>query len=302
MAEDNAAPVETEMEGAGAVETDPQDVHKKDDPEHTGEGLMGDAHRDDQDPDPEKKDDEVQAGERPKDIPEQFWDKEKGILKAEALGKSYADLRKEFNKLQKSKQNGKALDTAEAYLEDFQTPTEYENEEGEKVNLDRIRDIPTDDPGLVAYSKAAKKWGLSKEQFEGVMLDVLAGSNDGLPEPFNRQAELDALGGEDKALPVIQTNQRWLLHLHKTGILNEDQYKYSLDFGTTAIGVETLNKIRVNSGEKPIPVGASVNLGAKTPDELAAMMDDPRYKAETPAGNAYRAEVEAEYKKSFPDE
>ena len=288
--------VETEMEGA--VQTDPQDANKQPDPGVEVEGLMGDSHKENPEVEPEPQ--EESQAERPDSLPEQFWDKEKGELKSESLVKSYLDLRKEFNKVKKEKggKNEKALETSEEYLEDFEVPKEIETEDGVK-SLDRIRDLPNDDPVVVSFSKAAKKYNLSKEQFTGIVADVLAGANDLLPEPFNREAEMEALGGEEKAIPVIRTNQKYLLHLHKNGVLNEDQYKYALDFGATAIGVETLNKLRVNAGEKPIPTGASVNTGAKTQDECAAMMNDPRYNEEGPAGDAYRAEVEAEFKKTY---
>lgn len=287
--------VETEMEGA--VQTDPQDGNNQPDPEVSVDGLMGDAHKEGKEPEPETE--EPVKGERPESIPEQFWDKDKGEIKSESLAKSYSDLRKQFNKLQKDKgKSEKALETAEEYLEDFEVPKEIETEDGVK-SLDRIRDLPNDDPVVVSFSKAAKKYNLSKEQFAGIVTDVLAGANDLMPEPYNREAEIEALGGEEKAIPVIRTNQNYLLHLHKNGVLNEDQYKYALDFGATAIGVETLNKLRVNAGEKPIPTGASVNTGAKTPDECAAMMSDPRYNEEGPGGDAYRAEVEAEFRKTY---
>ena len=288
---------ETEMQGA--VETDPQAANNQPDPEVSVEGLMGDAHSEGREAKTEAKPDfepDPAKGERPESIPEQFWDKDKGEIKTEALAKSYADLRKEFNKQKGGKKEDKALETSEEYLKDYEVPKEYETEDGVK-SLDRIRDIGSDDPVIVSFSKAAHKFGLSKDQFNGIVGEVLSGANDMLPEPFNRDAEMEALGGEDKALPLIQTNQKWLLHKHKNGVLNEDQYKYALEFGTTAIGVETLNKLRVDSGEKPIPMGASVNTGIKTPDEAAAMMSDPRYKEDSPAGNAYRAEVEKEFKK-----
>ena len=47
------------------------------------------------------------------------------------------------------------------------------------------------------------------------------------------------------------------------------------------------------SSTKPIPknLNGGVPTGRKTPEECAAMMDDERYRADGPAGDAYRAEV-----------
>ena len=304
MAEDTAEQLEIEMDGV--IETDPQDVHKKPDPESDVEGLMGDAHRDGKTPDPDPKDDENEfeqapVTERPDYLLEQHWDEKKGEINTEALAKSYKDLRKEFNKVKKEGvKDPKAPDTAEAYLTDFKSPTEFKDQEGVTHELDRIGEIAADDPGLTAAAGACKRHNVSKEAFEDIVISYLGAANELMPEPFNREAELESLGGEEKALPVISTNQKWLIHLHKTGVLNEDEYNLYLGLGRSALGIQALNKIRVNSGEKPIPIGATVSTGAKTPDELAAMMEDDRYRAETPAGEAYRAEVDAEYKKTFP--
>jgi hypothetical protein len=286
---------ETVLEGSPSI--DPQDANNQPDPEVDVEGLMGDSHKEGGEPEPEAEQDGETEG-RPEGIPEKFWDNKKGEIRSEALAKSYDDLRKEFNKLKGGKgKDPKAPENAEDYLAEFETPKEIETEDGVKA-LDRVRDIPSDDPALIAFSESAKKYGLSKEQFNGIIMDVLAGANDQLPEPFDREAEMSALGGEEKALPFIKTNQNYLLHLHKNGVLNEGEYKYALAFGTTAVGVQTLNKLRINSGEKPIPVGATATTGAKTPDECAAMLANPLYNEDTPAGEAYRAKVEAEFKRT----
>nr|AKH47351.1 hypothetical protein TMO_0051 [uncultured marine virus] len=287
------------------IQADPQDKNNTPDPTPSDkDGLLGGAadeeagkNKDPKAPDPN----EDPKGDRPDHIPEQFWDKDKKEVNTEAMAKSYTDLRAEFNKVQKEKggKPGKALESPEAYLTDFETPSKAKGEDGQEIELDRVRDIPTDDPALIALSKVAKAKGWSKEDFNDVITEVLAAANGNLPEPFNRENEITALGGEEKAIPMIRTNQGWVLHLHKNGILNEDQYNHALNFGKTAIGVETLNAIRVNSGEKPIPTGASVNTGAKTPTECQAMMADERYSKDGPEGDAYRAEVDAAFLETY---
>jgi len=289
---------ETVMEGSPSV--DPQDANNQPDPDVKVDGLMGDSHKDngaEEDAEPEAK--ETKSGERPEGIPEKFWDAKKGEIRSEALTKSYDDLRKELNKLKSGKGKEKAPESAEEYLEGFETPKEVEGEDGEMIQLDRVSDIPTDDPALVAFAEASKEEGLTTKQFNNIFMKVLVAANGAMPEPYNREAEMDALGGEEKAIPFVKTNQNYLLHLHKNGVLNQGEYEYALAFGSTAVGVQTLNKLRINAGEKPIPVGATATTGAKTPDEVAAMMDDPNYGKETDAGRALQAKIDAEYKKLY---
>ncbi len=286
----------------GGKPADPQDKNKEALTDPGVEGLMGDGVAEG---DAGKKDEGdgegegAPAGDRPEDIPEQFWDKEKKAVKAEAMGKSYKDLRNELNKLkQEGKKDPKALEKPEEFLQDYEAPKTFKDEKGDDQDLYRIGNIEKDDPALKVFSEVAAKAKLTKDQFNIIVSKFLGGIHGMLPEPFNRDTEIEDLGGEEIAGPLIKINQGWLTHLHKNGILNEDQFKYSLIFGETAIGVEVLNAIRVNSGEKPIPKSASVNTGIKTPDELQAMMADPRYGKETAEGKAYQEEVDAEFKKT----
>ena len=77
-----------------------------------------------------------------------------------------------------------------------------------------------------------------------------------------------------------------------------------LGFGSTALGVQLTNKLRLNSGEKPIPgkLNGNANKGRKTPDECQAMMDDERYRADGAAGDAFRAEVDKAFAETFGTE
>ena len=122
-------------------------------------------------------------------------------------------------------------------------------------------------------------------------------SNELLPEPVNMEDELGKLG--DGGEMQVKTNAQWINGLKANGILNQDLYDLLLDFGATALGVELVNALRVNSGEKPIPIGASVNKGAKTPLECQAMIADKRYNEQGAVGDSYRAEVEAEFIKTY---
>ncbi len=241
----------------------------------------------------------AKPGERPEFIPEQFWNKESKEVDTEAMAKSYAELRNQNNKLLQDGP-GKPLETAEEYLKDFVPPTKgrsgAQGEEGSP--LDRFEEgLDANDPAFIAASKAAKAANLSKKMFNEFIITFMEETNRLLPEPIDVEKELESLGEGGTAM--VQTNVNWVNALKTNGVLNEDQHALLFEFGSTALGVELVNALRTNSGEKPIPTGGSVNTGAKTPAECQAMIADERYRQDGPVGDAYRAEVDAEFAKAF---
>lgn len=305
MAEETPqAPVETPMEGAPPL--DPTAVVEDAVPSNKGnlmeQAAVGEeappaeppAHPHDTAPPPPAT---IEPGVRPDFIMEQHWNKETGEVNLEALAKSYADSRKENNKLQQNIE-GKPLETPEEYLKDFVPPSRGRGSDGQEGSpLDRFAEgLDAEDPAFVAASKAAKNANLSKKQFDEFVFSFMEATNDLLPEPINPQDELEKLGEGGQSL--VNHNAKWINGLRSTGVLNQDQYDLLLDFGGSALGVELVNALRMNSGEKPIPINSSVNNGAKTPDECSAMLADERYQADGPVGDAYRAEVEAEFAKT----
>lgn len=236
--------------------------------------------------------DDIPITEKPSYIPQQFWDKQTGTPKDQAFYKSYTDLRRELGQMRNAKDNFKAPETADEYLKDYIPPHRIrpigEQKEGEV--MDRFGDLDAQDPVFIAVAKAAKNVNMSKGQFDDFMQGVMEDIHPMLPEVFNAEKEMSKLGESGKMM--IQTNSNWIANLKKSGMLNEDQHHHMLSMGATALGVEVVNILRLNSGEKPIPVTTSVNTGIKTPAECEAMLADPLYKDDGPAGEAYRAEVE----------
>ena len=244
-------------------------------------------------------DEPAPTGERPDFVPEQFWDIEKKEVDLEKFSKSYADIRNQNNKLIQDG-GGTPLQNPEDYLKDFTPPTKGRPGVGgeEGMPLDRFAEgLDAQDPAFLCAAKAAKQAMLSKKQFDEFVISYMEESNALLPEPINVEEELKKLG--DGGEMMVQTNVNWVNGLKRNGVINEDQYKLLFDFGSTAIGVELVNALRTNSGEKPIPLGGSVNSGAKTPAECQAMVADERYKLDGAAGDAFRAEVEAEFIKTY---
>lgn len=241
--------------------------------------------------------------ERPTDVGEQFWDPVKGEVRVDSLAKAYNDGRKQNNKLlQQLDGKGIAPETAEDYLKDYTPPhrSRPSGDQKEGDTLDRFGNLEASDPMIVAMSKAAKNANLSKGQFDDFVQDVLESINPLLPEPFSAEKEMSMLGKNGKQL--VDTNKSWIDRLASRGVLNESQYKLMLKFGSTAEGVLLTNSLRMDNGEKPIPVNASVATGQKTPDECSAMMADPRYNQDGPVGDAFRAEVEKEFAQTYGTE
>jgi len=270
-------------------------------------GLLADAVRDGEvsAPAPENPDTTTTPepgtiAERPAYIAEQFWDTEKGTLKDEALASSYNDLRKEFTKLSQEK-GGETPEKAEDYLVDYKPPHRSRPTGDQKDGdpLDRFGEMDAGDPVFVAMSKAAKSANLSSGQFNDLMQVAMEELHPILPEVFNPEKEKGLLG--EGAEHMIKTNRDWIDTLARNGVVNEDEFNLLLNFGGTALGVQLTNKLRLNSGERPIPtkLNGNANKGRKTPDECQAMMADDRYHLDGPAGDAYRSEVEKAFAETF---
>jgi len=242
-----------------------------------------------------------QKSARPDYIPEQFWDAEKGAARVDAMAKSWADTRKALNEATKASK-GKAPETPEGYLDDWTVPREM-GEGDDAKKLERIKEISADDPALQAMAQAAHKHGLTDKQFRGMLTDVLYSVDGLMPEPFDLEREIAALGAgsREEALHLIGQNRDWLTRLHDQGVLGEDHFNFAKQFASSAIGLQTLNLLREQAGEKPIPVNTlSTNEGRKTEAELMSMMSDPRYHDTGPVGDAFRAEVEKGYEALHP--
>lgn len=268
-------------------------------------GLLADAGKKAGDPAPEAKDPTATPepgtiAERPAYIAEQFWDVEKGTLKDEALANSYNELRNKFNKLSQDK-GGKAPEKAEDYLVDYKPPHRARPSDGQKDGdlLDRYGELDPKDPVFVAMANFAKKGGMSPADFNDGMQELMETLHPILPEVFNPAKEKALLG--EGAEQMIKTNRGWIDTLARNGVVNEDEFNLLLGFGATALGVQLTNKLRLNSGEKPIPVNLNggANKGRKTPDECQAMMADERYHADGAVGDAYRAEVDKAFAETF---
>lgn len=242
------------------------------------------------------------AKQRPDWAPEQFWNAETGEIDTEKMAKSWTETRGQLTKAQQQKGKGKVAKDVESLLEGF--AIERTRGEGDDaVNLERVGEISADDPALHAVAEAAIKHGLTDQQFKGLVADVLFSVDGLMPEPFDMDRELESLGlpTRDDAIAFTKINKSWVDGLYNSGQIGEDHHLALRQFGSTALGMQAINALREAAGEKPIPVDTSMtNQGKKSPGELSAMMNDPRYHADGPEGDAYRAQVDAEFQRAYP--
>lgn len=155
---------------------------------------------------------------------------------------------------------------------------------------------------MAGVRAAALKHGLSKAQFAGFVRDVMVSAKemaiDGAGEEFNLEAEVEELGGRQKAGALINGISGWLTGLHSQGVLSEADLEEAKIMAGTAKGLRVMSKLRDLSGEKPIPLHAAAG-AVKSKDELNAMLADPRYMGDGPEAEKYRAEVDAEFQKFY---
>ena len=254
-------------------------------------------------PTPESMAPDVESETRPENWPQNHWSDTKSLEEnADSLAKGYNDSRNQNNKLlQQLAEKGESPENAEGYLKDYVPPhrSRPTGNEKEGATLDRYGELDAGDPVFIAMSKAAKNANLSQGQFTDLMQVAMEELHPILPEPFNAEKEKEILG--ENAEGMIKTNKSWIDNLARNGVVNEDEFDLLLGFGATALGVQLVNKLRLNSGEKPVPVNlnGNANKGRKTPDECQAMMADERYYQDGPVGDAFRAEVDKAFIETF---
>lgn len=141
------------------------------------------------------------------------------------------------------------------------------------------------DPVFEKLKGVLFKHGLSQEAAVDFATELYAAVGTDVDEKIDTTKdtidhEYKLLGGPDKAKPVKDAVEAWITGLQNQGVIDENDavdMKLHAQYGE---GLRWLDKIRVKTGEKPIPVnlsGGNVPGGGKTEDELNTMMQDPKY-------------------------
>lgn len=188
----------------------------------------------------------VDAPERPEWCPENFW--KDGAADAEAMAKSYSELRKAFNE----KNNDKIGDSVEDYMAE-----EYFTEQG-NYKADGLV-VPKDDPMLKAAFEAAKEAGLGIKATNEFVAKFMGKAGELAPPPIDVEAEVKSLGKNGPH--IIQGLKTWIDGMESNGDITADVKAKLIALGSDAAGIKALDFLRSKTGEQGIPTGNAVTTG-----------------------------------------
>lgn len=219
---------------------------------------------------------------RPDNVPEKFWDADKGVAKTDEILKSYGELEKA---LTKAKEKPKA-------------PEKYELKISEEITKDFGMDkIPDDDPYLTGFRSYAKEQGLSQEQHDAFVnwylkMDLTHGRQTMI-------SEFAKLGDEKQATQRIKTLHNW----GANKLTPEERQVMSAMINTKA-GVELFEKIvKMTTGQRQLAEENPDKIEKTlTQDDLDDMMADERYTNKRhPEYHSYHAKVAKAFQSLYPD-
>lgn len=218
---------------------------------------------------------------KPADLPDQFWNGEKGEIRVDALAKSWRDLR-----AQVSKGAEKPPESADAY------------------QLPKVEGLPEgfiggkDDALWPTIRQAAHKAGVSQRQLEALAGPFLSAVAEQMKGADPQQSEEERRQAAEKEIGTLGPNGRqlvadlggWLRGMVSSGRFTQDE-ALALRGVSTAAGVRALAKLRELSGEKPIPTDA-MQADQATQADLQRMLtegyakNDPELRRKALAGLA----------------
>jgi hypothetical protein len=227
--------------------------------------------------------------QRPADVPEQFWDPEKGAIRTDAVMKSWRDLRAKVSK---------GIETPPEKPDAYVPPKVEGLPEGaiggEKDSL------------WPAIQQAAHKAGISQKQLDAVATPLLAAVAEQMKQAAGGDPEAEAEAAREAAqeelgklgpngAAFVRDVGQWLKGMQAKGIFTGDELQ-ALRGVSTAAGMRALGKLRELAGEKPIPVDA-MQPEAATIDDLKRGLTDAIAKGdETKRGQIMRQLEEMERK------
>lgn len=218
---------------------------------------------------------------RPDNIPEKFWDAEKGTVDVDKLLKSYTEL--------ESGKGPKKDDAEPAPADD-----EKAKETVQKAGLDwdsltaKVRQNGTlEDTDFEALEAVGVPRGLVEEVIETRLYRV----------EQERKAAVEYIGGQDEATALMKWAGENLSDAEKAsyqGMLDGPHWRVAVDSlkSRRAANSKTAGEPRLESGRSSGSVGT---VGYASKDEMKADMANPLYFARTPDGERFRAQV---YKKA----
>ena len=185
---------------------------------------------------------------RPDNIPEKFWDKEKGEARIDDAFKSISELEKKLSQ-------GK-----------HKAPEEYDYEILDKNGWTK------DDPVVGKFTEWSKQNNISQDNFNELVSQVVEIAGQGEEqEKINSEEELKKLGNNAKA--VIKQNLDWIDGKVNQGVFTKEEGELMDTWGNTAQGIKLISKLKNLSGDlSPIPLVDSVDV-KESEDDFTARMD-----------------------------
>lgn len=188
------------------------------------------------------------VADRPDNIPEKFWDKEKGEARIDDAFKSISELEKKLSQ-------GK-----------HKAPEEYDYEILDKNGWTK------DDPVVGKFTEWSKQNNISQDNFNELVSQVVEIAGQGEEqEKINSEEELKKLGNNAKA--VIKQNLDWIDGKVNQGVFTKEEGELMDTWGNTAQGIKLISKLKNLSGDlSPIPLVDSVDV-KESEDDFTARMD-----------------------------
>lgn len=219
----------------------------------------------------DKPEDKPVIPERPENVPEKFWDVKEGKLRQDSVLKAFDDTQKELSRLQG---DVKPVKDASEYL------TEDMVKDGKLIVPEGLdEEILIDDPVLVRIMDSLQAKGIAQELGTEILKDLVTALGENLDPILDLDVEITKLGDNGRA--VVEANHTWVESLRSTDTITEQQEKMLLSFSADAAGMQVLNILRMETGEKPIPLLLTpLDGGAVSLEKWEAMMEDPKYQSD----------------------
>lgn len=226
--------------------------------------------------------DQTQTFERPKDVPEEYWDDKSGSYKGDQL----------LNALKAEQQ--KALGLRQKLSRGHQNAPSEANAYQLQVDDQDIQ-INEDDDGIQLFRNIAFKNNLSQEQFNGVVSEFFNAYKEGNLESNDNEDD-DPEFAEEQAIAYMETERNKLgenanqiltninafgRQLYKQGVLSKDDLETFKNIGVSAENIRLLDKLRTAAGyisDIPIDVQPLSNLPSK--EEIDQIVASPEYQTD----------------------
>jgi hypothetical protein len=293
-------------DGGGDQDGDDNDGDDKggdgDDGGKPNKGLMSEGG----DEDPEGEKDSGQTIEFKTDkttetlnVPEKFWDKDGEKLNEGAVLKTALESGKAINKLQAELADAKkgiATDKSgvpedvKEYLADSEGDDPF-IKDGHLQLTDggkNLKPVPIDDPVVQLFADVAKEEGIPKDQFNRIVSRVLAGVDENVPV-MDLEAEAEKFGKNAKA--VAGTNKAWADNMKEAGELSAAEHVHLMNMGQSAIGLSVVNKLRIATGGKSIPVNLD-GVGGELPSKEEWYANKPDHRSDPVAYEKWQKQGE----------